>query len=132
MLPNRAGSEFDSCSDSRGTSWAIVDKRNTKSGFSVLEIISALVILAVVAGAAAATIAPMRTQPSPRQVIGELSQLNDLSREYAAEQGQPPKSVNDLVRAGYVPISGPGAADRIRRIRRNYQYSPSTGLFSQR
>ena len=106
--------------------------RNNKRGFSVLEIISALVILAVVAGAAAATIAPMRTQLGDRQITDEIVQLNELSQSFLAEQGRKPKNVNDLVRAGYLPSSEPGSSERIRRIRRNYQYLPATGTFSQR
>jgi type II secretory pathway pseudopilin PulG len=115
---------------SPGKSWAIVKMRNKTSGFSILEIVSALVILAVVAGAAAATLAPRRMQPNSRRAADELVQLNDLSRQFTAENGHLPKNVNDLVRAGYLPLSGPGSADRIRRIRRNYQYSPTTGTFS--
>lgn len=125
------GSECDSCSECSANGSATVKKRNSKSGFSVLEIISALVILAVVVGAAAATLAPMRGGLSNQELTAEIAHLNDLSREYADKHGRSPKNVNDLVRTGYLPISGPGAADRIRRIRRNYQYSSATGLFSR-
>lgn len=109
----------------------MANPRNKKSGFSALEIISAMVILAVVAAAAAATIAPMRTQESQSEVLQEISHLNEIASQYSEETGHSPKSVNDLVREGYLPISGPGAADRIRRIRRNYEYSPKTGSFSR-
>ncbi len=110
----------------------MVNRRNKKCGFSVLEVISALVILAVVAAATAATIGPMRTKANDREAWKEISQLNAISLKFADENGHKPKSVNDLVRAGYLPISGPGAAERIRRIRRNYQYSQTSGRFSRR
>lgn len=131
MLPNYVVRNVTLVPIFSGNWLVIVSKRNLKSGFSVLEIISALVILAVVTGAAVATLTPIRDRPSEYEMIEEISYLNNLSQDYRTKTGRHPKSVNDLVRNGYLPISGPGAADRIRRIRQNYDYAPATGLFSR-
>ena len=106
--------------------------KRSKRGFSVLEVISAVVILTVVTAAAVATVAPMRKKANDLQVQNEIAELNSLSQDFFNREGYFPKNVNELVRTGFLPSDAPDAAERIRGIRRNYRYSPTSGTFAQR
>ncbi len=107
-------------------------KRNRKNGFSLLEVIAAVVILAVVAAATVATVAPMRAKSEAKLAEQEIATLNSMSQTYFLEKGAFPRSVNDLVTEGYLTNTDQAAQDRITNIRRNYTYARATGTFTKR
>ena len=77
-------------------------KRNKNSGFSLLEVIAAVVILAVVAAATVATVAPMRAKSEDKLADQEVATLNAMSQTYYLEQGSYPSSVYSLATEGYL------------------------------
>ncbi|TWT83532.1 hypothetical protein CA13_49970 [Planctomycetes bacterium CA13] len=107
-------------------------KRTKKNGFSLLEVIAAVVILAVVAAATVATVAPMRAKSEEKLVEQETATLNSMAQTYFLEEGVFPRSVVDLVTSGYLSNTTQADQDRITKIRRNYTYSRTTGVFSKR
>ncbi len=62
-------------------------RRNKKSGFSLLEVIAAVVILAVVAAATVATVAPMRAKSEDKLADQEVATLNAMAQTYFLEVG---------------------------------------------
>ena len=107
-------------------------KRNKKSGFSLLEVIAAVVILAVVAAATVATVAPMRAKSEDKLADQEVATLNAMSQTYFLEIGSYPGNVNALANAGYLANTTPAEQQRLQKIRRNYTYTRSTGTFAKR
>jgi len=107
-------------------------KRSKNSGFSLLEVIAAVVILAVVAAATVATVAPMRQKSADKLAEQEVATLNSMAQTYFLEMGTYPRSVNDLVAQKY--LNNVTAADktRIRDISRNYTYVRATGEFTKK
>ncbi len=73
-------------------------RRNKKSGFSLLEVIAAVVILAVVAAATVATVAPMRAKSEDKLADQEVATLNAMAQTYFLEIGSYPSSVITLGR----------------------------------
>ncbi len=106
-------------------------KRNKKKGFSLLEVIAAVVILAVVAAATVATVAPMRAKSEDKLADQEIATLNAMSQTYFLEVGQYPSSVYTLASAGYLANTTREEKLRLRKIRNNYTYTQSTGMFSK-
>lgn len=107
-------------------------KRNKKSGFSLLEVIAAVVILAVVAAATVATVTPMRAKSEDRLAEQEVATLNAMAQTYFLEEGHYPANVVALSDAGYIANATNDDKKRIQRIRRNFHYSSDTGMFSKR
>ena len=68
-------------------------KRRKNSGFSLLEVIAAVVILAVVAAATVATVAPMRAKSEDKLADQEVATLNAMAQTYYLEVGSYPASV---------------------------------------
>ena len=107
-------------------------KRNKKSGFSLLEVIAAVVILAVVAAATVATVAPMRAKSEDKLADQEVATLNAMSQTYYLEEGRYPASVNQLATAGYLANTTADERTRLRNMRTNYNYDRGTGVFSKK
>ena len=107
-------------------------KRKKKSGFSLLEVIAAVVILAVVAAATVATVAPMRAKSEDKLADQEVATLNAMSQTYYLEEGRYPGSVYTLANAGYLANSTREERVRLSNMRRNYNYSRSTGVFTKK
>jgi prepilin-type N-terminal cleavage/methylation domain-containing protein len=107
-------------------------KRNKLVGFSLLEVIAAVVILAVVAAATVATVAPMRAKSEDKLTDRELATLNALAQSYHLQEGQYPASIDALAKAGHLRSTTADERVRVERIRRNYNYSPVSGVFSKR
>lgn len=107
-------------------------KRNKKRGFSLLEVIAAVVILAVVAAATVATVAPMRAKSEDKLADQEVATLNAMAQTYYLEEGNYPGSVMTLASAGYLANSTRDERVRLNKIRNNYNYSRSTGIFSKK
>ncbi len=107
-------------------------KRTTKNGFSLLEVIAAVVILAVVAAATVATVAPMRAKSDDKLADQEVTMLNAMSQTYFLEEGEYPTSVNQLAAAGYLANTTTDEQAKLIRIRRNYTYTRSTGTFAKK
>ena len=107
-------------------------KRSKKNGFSLLEVIAAVVILAVVAAATVATVAPMRAKSEDKLADQEVATLNAMSQTYFLELVRYPGSARDLATAGYLANTTPDEQARLTRIRRNYAYSRSTGTFAKK
>jgi prepilin-type N-terminal cleavage/methylation domain-containing protein len=107
-------------------------RRNKKSGFSLLEVIAAVVILAVVAAATVATVAPMRAKSEDKLADQEVATLNAMAQTYFLEIGSYPGNVNTLATAGYLANTTPAEQARLTKIRRNYTYTRSTGTFAKR
>jgi prepilin-type N-terminal cleavage/methylation domain-containing protein len=107
-------------------------KRNKKNGFSLLEVIAAVVILAVVAAATVATVAPMRAKSEDKLADQEVASLNAMSQTYYLELGRYPASANDLATAGYLGNTTPQERQRLTKIRNNYTYTRTTGIFAKK
>lgn len=107
-------------------------RRNKKSGFSLLEVIAAVVILAVVAAATVATVAPMRAKSEDKLADQEVATLNAMAQTYFLEIGSYPGNVNGLASAGYLANTTPAERQRLTKIRRNYTYTRSTGTFAKK
>jgi len=107
-------------------------KRNTsrKNGFSLLEVIAAVVILAVVAAATVATVAPMRAKSEEKLAIQDVASLNAMSQTYYLETGRFPANVNALAAAGYISNQTPAEQTRLRKLR-SYPYNRADGRFSE-
>lgn len=106
--------------------------RNKKKGFSLLEVIAAVVILAVVAAATVATVAPMRAKSEDKLADQEIATLNAMTQTYFLETGSYPNGVNTLASAGYLANTTTDEKARLTRIRRNYHYSRATGTFAKK
>ena len=107
-------------------------KRNKKRGFSLLEVIAAVVILAVVAAATVATVAPMRAKSEDKLADQEVATLNAMAQTYYLEVGSYPSSVYGLATAGYIANTTADEKARLTKIRRNYNYSRTTGIFAKK
>jgi general secretion pathway protein G len=106
-------------------------RRLRRSGFSLLEIIAAVVILAVVAAATVATVAPMRAKSDQKLVEQQIASLNSMSQTYFLELGQfPPQAVNSLITAGYLSNEDATDLERNAKMRANYTYNRATGTFA--
>ena len=106
--------------------------RNKRKGFSLLEVIAAVVILAVVAAATVATVAPMRAKSEDKLADQEIATLNAMSQTYFLEEGRYPSSVYTLANSGYLANTTRDEKLRLRKIRNSYNYTRSTGVFSKK
>ncbi len=73
-----------------------------RKGFSLLEVIAAVVILAVVAAATVSTIAPMREKARGKIDEQNIAKYNAIAQTYYIEFGAwPDKNLVNLNRRGY-------------------------------
>jgi prepilin-type N-terminal cleavage/methylation domain-containing protein len=80
----------------------VIRRVNRRRGFSLLEVIAAVVILAVVAAATVATIAPMRAKSAAKLDQQNIAKLNSISQTYYMETGTWPNAdLSALFTAGY-------------------------------
>src|SRR6056297_295871 len=100
-------------------------RRNKRNGFSLLEVIAAVVILAVVAAATVATVAPMRQKSEDKLAIQDIASLNAMAQTFYLENGRYPNNVTDLVRGGYITNTTPAERTRFNKLRR-YPYDRAT------
>ena len=107
-------------------------KRSKKNGFSLLEVIAAVVILAVVAAATVATVAPMRAKSEDKLADQEVATLNAMAQTYFLEVGNYPASVNTLRNAGYLANTTREDRQRVARMARDYTYTRATGTFAKK
>lgn len=77
-------------------------KRKKRSGFSLIEVIAAVVILAVVATATVATIVPMRAKSQTKMDEQNIARLNGVVQAYYMEKGRyPDRNLTRLFTEGY-------------------------------
>ena len=107
-------------------------KRRKNSGFSLLEVIAAVVILAVVAAATVATVAPMRAKSEDKLADQEVATLNAMSQTYFLEIGSYPAGADVLATAGYLANNTAEEKARIAKIKANYNYAAANGVFSKK
>lgn len=107
-------------------------KRDKKNGFSLLEVIAAVVILAVVAAATVATVAPMRAKSEDKLADQEVATLNAMSRTYFLEVGTFPQNVQGLRNAGYLANVTTEDKQRVSHMAKNYTYTRATGTFAKK
>ncbi len=107
-------------------------KRTKNNGFSLLEVIAAVVILAVVAAATVATVAPMRAKSEAKLVEQEAATLNSMSQTYFLENGAYPTNVDALVTGGYLNNNDTASQKRLAAIKKKYTYARATGTFTPR
>lgn len=105
-------------------------KRNKKNGFSLLEVIAAVVILAVVAAATVATVAPMRAKSEDKLAEQDVASLNAMAQTYYLEVGRYPQNIAYLVRQGYIKADDVPSRTRYNKLRR-YPYDAATGTFTK-
>jgi prepilin-type N-terminal cleavage/methylation domain-containing protein len=83
-----------------------MSRKLKRKAFSLLEIIAAVIILAVVATATVGTVAPMREKSSAKLDESSVASLNALAQTYFLEIGTWPRTgrngVADLLNRGYV------------------------------
>ena len=100
------------------------------NGFSLLEVIAAVVIRAVVAASTVATIGPMRAKSDQKLSEQQTASLNSMSQTYFLELGPfPPNGVDSLVTAGYLSSADAAAKAHNAKLRTNYTYTRTTGTF---
>ncbi|MEM1070582.1 MAG: prepilin-type N-terminal cleavage/methylation domain-containing protein [Planctomycetota bacterium] len=107
-------------------------KRRKNSGFSLLEVIAAVVILAVVAAATVATVAPMRAKSEDKLADQEVATLNAMAQTYFLEMGNYPADADGLASAGYLANRTAEERARLTKIKNNYNYSAATGVFRKK
>ena len=108
-------------------------KRNKKnSGFSLLEVIAAVVILAVVAAATVATVAPMRAKSEDKLDDQQVATLNAMTQTYFLEIGSYPPSIIQLAQQEYLPYTTTDERRRVITMRSKYNYDRATGIFSKK
>ncbi len=107
-------------------------KRNKKEGFSLLEVIAAVIILAVVAAATVATVAPMRAKSEEKMDVQTKASLDAMSQTYFLEQQRFPRSVNELVRESYINNVTQAERDYVRNLSRKWKVDGTTGEWSER
>ena len=77
-----------------------------RRGFSLIEVIAAVVILAVVATATVATIAPMREKSRAKIDQQGIAKLNGIVQAYYMEYGTyPSRNLPELFTKGYTSSS---------------------------
>jgi prepilin-type N-terminal cleavage/methylation domain-containing protein len=108
----------------------IVMKRNKKNGFSLLEVIAAVIILAVVAAATVATVAPMRAKSDTKLQEQDVATLNATTQTYFLEVGRFPTRPYDLVTQKYLNYTTTAERKRYQDIIAKYNYDAATGTFS--
>ncbi|TWU44094.1 hypothetical protein Q31b_16290 [Novipirellula aureliae] len=107
-------------------------KRIKTSGFSLLEVIAAVIILAVVAAATVATVAPTHQKNTDNLAEREVATLNSMAQTYFHEVGTYPRNVNDLVTQNYLNNVTTADKARIKSIVQNYTYHRATGEFTKK
>lgn len=105
-------------------------KRSKNKGFSLLEVIAAVVILAVVAAATVATVAPMKKKSEEKLDVQQVATLNAMAQTYFLEIGRYPNDVVQLAQADYLPYTTREERTRVNAMRTKYNYVPSTGIFT--
>ena len=106
-------------------------KRNErKSGFSLLEVMAAAVILAVVAAATVATIAPMKKKSEDKLDIQQVATLNAMAETYFLENESYPSNVVAMARADYLPYTTTEEKIRVNAMHSKYDYVRDTGTFT--
>ena len=77
-------------------------RRRARQGFSLIEVIAAVVILAVVATATVSTIAPMREKSRVKLDQQNIAKLNGIVQAYYMEMGRwPDRAMTRLFTDGY-------------------------------
>ena len=77
-------------------------KKSNRKGFSLIEVIAAVIILAVVATATVATIAPMREKSRNKLDLQNIASLNGTVQAYYMEMGAwPDTGLTRLYTNGY-------------------------------
>ncbi len=110
-----------------------MNRKTNRKGFSLLEVIAAVVILAVVAAATVATVAPMRAKSEQKLNEQQMASLNSMSQTYYLELGQfPPNGVNSLITAGYLSNADAAAQAQNAKMRTSFTYTRATGTFVKR
>ncbi len=80
--------------------------RQRRGGFSLLEVIAAVVILAVVAAATVSAIAPMREKARQKMDDQNIAKLNAIAQTYYMEVGKwPDKRLRNFQKEGYSEVS---------------------------
>ena len=101
-----------------------------RKGFSLLEIIAAVIILAVVATATVSTVAPMRAKSDAKMSETALATLNGMAQTFYVEQGRWPTrngGVWDLAVTGYIDTRVAGA--KYNQWYRTYQWNDTSKVF---
>ena len=105
--------------------------RQKRNAFSLLEVIAAVIILAVVAAATISTIAPMRAKSEQKLNDQTAASLNGMSQTYFLEYGQYPENgVSSLAGAGYLSTNDEAAKIQLEKMAKTFSYESKTGVFS--
>jgi prepilin-type N-terminal cleavage/methylation domain-containing protein len=108
-----------------------MSKKIQRKAFSLLEIIAAVIILAVVATATVGTVAPMREKSSAKLDESSLASLNALAQTYYLEIGTWPRAgrngVIDLLNRGYIKRRVDGG--NYETVVAKYQFDATTRTF---
>lgn len=105
-------------------------KSSKRSGFSLLEIIAAVIILAVVATATVATVAPMRSKSDAKMDEATLADLNGMAQSYYLEYGRWPVrngGVWDLGVTGYIDTTNNRTL--FNKLRAEFVWDTTTNSF---
>ena len=74
----------------------------------------------------------MRAKSEDKLADQEIATLNAMSQTYFLEQGRYPSSVFALASGGYIANTTRDERVRLSKIRRNYNYTRSTGVFAKK
>jgi len=107
--------------------------RQKRAAFSLLEVIAAVIILAVVAAATLSTIAPMRAKSEQKLNDKMMASLNGMSQSYFLEYGKyPPSGTSSLADAGYLSTADEAAKIQLEKMSNAFSYESKTGVFANR
>lgn len=108
-------------------------KSKKRSAFSLLEIIAAVIILAVVATATVSTVAPMRAKSDAKLDESTLANLNAMAQTFYMERGVWPVrngGVWDLGQGGYIDFRNNAAT--YNKLRAEFIWDTTANRFVAR
>lgn len=105
-------------------------KRRARRGFSLLEVIAAVIILAVVAAATVATVAPMKEKSEANLDKQQVASLSAMAQTFQLEHDRFPYNARELGTRGYLPYNTPEERQRVNQMVRKYNYTRNTGTFT--
>ena len=74
----------------------------------------------------------MRAKSEDKLADQEIATLNAMSQTYFLEEGNYPASADSLATNGYLGNTTTEEKARITKIKNNYNYSATTGVFSKK
>jgi len=107
--------------------------KQSRSAFSLTELLAAVVIITVVSIATVSTITPLRARAQVAANQRKLADLNSLAKAYRATHERfPPNGVVSMIQAGLYPGAIPVDPSELATTLKDFKYEATKGEFSLR